>query len=137
MMQLWIDIGFKPQELNKCPKVLIDEVFESAEMRATMYRQCVEWGANLHSGDGMGFVMAVIWLCGNHYMSIGGTHTLAHAMAECGARGRRGPALQQPGRRDSELGRTRHRGAGSRTAALSRRANWSPPMRIRKPPSSI
>ena len=81
MMQLWLDIGFKPQELNKCPKVLIDEVFESPEMRATMYRQCVEWGANLHSGDGMGFVMAVIWLCGNHYMSIGGTHTLAHAMA--------------------------------------------------------
>ena len=81
MMQLWLDIGFKPQELNKSPKVLIDEVFESAEMRATMYRQCVEWGANLHSGDGMGFVMAVIWLCGNHYLSIGGTHTLAHAMA--------------------------------------------------------
>jgi phytoene dehydrogenase-like protein len=25
--------------------------------------------------------MAVIWLCGNHYMSVGGTHTLAHAMA--------------------------------------------------------
>ncbi len=81
MMQLWLDMGFKPQELNKSPKVLIDEVFESAEMRATMYRQCVEWGANLHSGDGMGFVMAVIWLCGNHYLSVGGTHTLAHAMA--------------------------------------------------------
>ncbi len=81
LLQLWIDIGFKPQEMNKCPKVLIDEVFESSEMRATMYRQCVEWGANLHSGDGFGFVMCVIWLCANHYMSIGGTHTLAHAMA--------------------------------------------------------
>jgi phytoene dehydrogenase-like protein len=81
MLQLWIDLGFKPNELNKSPKVLIDEVFESSEMRATLYRQCVEWGANLHSGDGFGFVMAVIWLCGNHYMSVGGTHTLAHSMA--------------------------------------------------------
>ena len=81
LLQLWVDLGFKPNEMNKSPKVLIDEVFESSEMRATLYRQCVEWGANLHSGDGFGFVMAVIWLCGNHYMSVGGTHTLAHAMA--------------------------------------------------------
>lgn len=81
LLQLWLDIGFQPQELNKCPKVLIDEVFESDELRATLYRQCVEWGANLHAGDGIGFIMSVIWLCANHYMSIGGTHTLAHAMA--------------------------------------------------------
>jgi phytoene dehydrogenase-like protein len=81
LLQLWIDLGFKPQELNKSPQVLIDEVFESSELRATLYRQCVEWGANLHTGDGFGFVMAVIWLCGNHYLSVGGTHTLAHAIA--------------------------------------------------------
>lgn len=81
LLQLWIDLGFKPQELGKSPQVLIDEVFESSEMRATLYRQCVEWGANLHAGDGFGFVMSVIWLCGNHYLSVGGTHTLAHAIA--------------------------------------------------------
>ena len=81
LLQLWLDLGFKPQELGKSPQVLIDEVFESSEMRATLYRQCVEWGANLHAGDGFGFVMSVIWLCGNHYLSVGGTHTLAHAMA--------------------------------------------------------
>ncbi len=81
LLQLWVDLGFKPNEMNKCPKVLIDQLFESSEMRATLYRQCVEWGANLHAGDGFGFVMCVIWLCANHYMSIGGTHTLAHAMA--------------------------------------------------------
>jgi phytoene dehydrogenase-like protein len=81
LLQLWVELGFNPQELNKSPKVLIDEVFESNELRATLYRQCVEWGANLHAGDGFGFVMSVIWLCGNHYMSVGGTHTLAHAMA--------------------------------------------------------
>lgn len=81
LLQLWIDLGLKPQDLNKCPKVLIDELFESSELRATLYRQCVEWGANLHAGDGFGFIMCVIWLCANHYLSVGGTHTLAHAMA--------------------------------------------------------
>ncbi|HYB90412.1 MAG TPA: NAD(P)/FAD-dependent oxidoreductase [Candidatus Binataceae bacterium] len=81
MLQLWVDIGFGPQHMNKSPKVLIDEVFESPELRATLYRQCVEWGANLHAGDGFGFVMCVIWLCANHYLSVGGTHTLAHSMA--------------------------------------------------------
>jgi phytoene dehydrogenase-like protein len=81
LLQLWVDLGFKPQELGKCPKVLIDQRFESSELRATLYRQCVEWGANLHAGDGFGFVMSVIWLCANHHMSVGGTHTLAHAMA--------------------------------------------------------
>jgi phytoene dehydrogenase-like protein len=81
LIQLWLNLGFKPQELSKSPKVLIDQIFESSEMRATLYRQCVEWGANLHAGDGFGFVMSVIWLCGIHYLSVGGTHTLAHAMA--------------------------------------------------------
>ncbi len=81
LLQLWVNIGFKPQELAKSPKVLIDQVFESSELRATLYRQCVEWGANLHAGDGFGFILSVIWLCGIHYLSVGGTHTLAHAMA--------------------------------------------------------
>ena len=81
MIQLWLNLGLKPQELVKSPKVLIDQLFESSELRATLYRQCIEWGANVHSGNGMGFVMSVIWLCGIHYLSVGGTHTLAHAMA--------------------------------------------------------
>ena len=78
---LWTDLGLKPQEMNKTPKVLIDQLFESTELRATLYRQCIEWGANLHSGNGFGFVLSVIWLCGIHYLSVGGTHILAHAMA--------------------------------------------------------
>jgi phytoene dehydrogenase-like protein len=81
MIQLWLNLGLKPQEITKSPKVLIDQLFESSELRATLYRQCIEWGANLFSGDGFGFVMSVIWLCGIHYLSVGGTHTLAHAMA--------------------------------------------------------
>ncbi|MBI1884718.1 MAG: NAD(P)/FAD-dependent oxidoreductase [Chloroflexi bacterium] len=81
LFELWLALGFKPGDMQKSPKVLIDETFESPELRAVLYRQCVEWGSNLHSGNGFGFVVSVIWLCGIHYLSVGGTHTLAHAMA--------------------------------------------------------
>jgi len=86
VFQLWTELGFKPEELQKSPKVLIDQLFESTELRATLYRQCVEWGANLHAGNGFGFIVSVIWLCGTHYLSVGGTHTLAHAMASAALR---------------------------------------------------
>src|SRR3990172_4569512 len=81
LFELWMELGFKPGEFQKSPKVLIDDLFESTELRAALYRQCIEWGSNLHSGNGFGFVVSVIWLCGIHYMSVGGTHTLGHAMA--------------------------------------------------------
>ncbi len=81
LLQLCSDLGFGTEWLQRSPKVIFDQLFESTELRATLYRQCVEWGANLHSGDGFGFIISVIWLCGNHYLSVGGTHTLAHAMA--------------------------------------------------------
>ncbi len=81
LWELWMNLGFKPGELQKSPKVLIDELFESTELRGTLYRQCIEWGSNVHSSNGLGFVFSVIWLCGIHYMSVGGTHTLGHAMA--------------------------------------------------------
>jgi phytoene dehydrogenase-like protein len=81
LFELWMSLGFKPGELQKSPKVLIDDLFESTELRGTLYRQCIEWGSNLHSGNGIGFIISVIWLCGIHYLSVGGTHTLGHAMA--------------------------------------------------------
>ena len=81
IFELWMNLGFKPNELQKTPKVLIDDLFESTEMRGAMYRQCIEWGSNVHTGNGAGFIISVIWLCGIHYMSVGGTHTLGHAMA--------------------------------------------------------
>jgi phytoene dehydrogenase-like protein len=80
IFELWTNLGFGPNELRKTPKVLIDDLFESTELRGTLYRQCVEWGGNLHTATGMDFMMCVLWLCGIHYMSVGGTHTLAHAM---------------------------------------------------------
>jgi phytoene dehydrogenase-like protein len=81
LFELWMGLGFKPGEFQKSPKVLIDELFESTELRAVLYRQCIEWGSNLHMGNGLGFVVSVIWFCGIHHMSVGGTHTLGHAMA--------------------------------------------------------
>jgi phytoene dehydrogenase-like protein len=82
LLGLWTSLGFGVNELQKSPKVLIDELFESTELRATLYRQCAEWGANLYnSGGGINFILSVIWLCGIHYLSVGGTHTLGHAMA--------------------------------------------------------
>ncbi|MCH8901500.1 MAG: NAD(P)/FAD-dependent oxidoreductase [Chloroflexi bacterium] len=80
-MALWTDLGLKPNDIGKAPKVLIDRLFESTEMRTLLYRQCIEWGANVHAGNGYGFLISVLWLSAIHKMSVGGTHTLAHAMA--------------------------------------------------------
>ncbi len=79
-MSLWADLGLKLNDLGKAPKVLIDRFFESTEMRALLYRQCIEWGSNVHSGNGYGFLLSVLWLSAIHRMSVGGTHTLAHAI---------------------------------------------------------
>src|SRR3990172_3227239 len=75
------ELGVRITDLGKSPKVLIDTYFESPELRTLLYRQCVEWGSNLHAGNGAGFLLSVLWLSAIHYMSVGGTHTLAHAMA--------------------------------------------------------
>ncbi len=74
-------LGLKLTDMGRSPKVLIDTYFESPELRTLLYRQCVEWGSNLHAGGGAGFLLSVLWLSAMHYMSVGGTHTLAHAMA--------------------------------------------------------
>ncbi|UCE87661.1 MAG: NAD(P)/FAD-dependent oxidoreductase, partial [Deltaproteobacteria bacterium] len=79
--KLWSDLGFKPEDMQRSPKQLIDQLFESTELRAVLYRQCLEWGADPHTGSGIGFVICVIWFCGIHYMVVGGTHMLGHAMA--------------------------------------------------------
>jgi phytoene dehydrogenase-like protein len=81
LLGLWSELGFDTTDLQRTPKELIDRLFESTEMRAILYRQCLEWGADPHSGTGMSFVICVIWFCGIHYMVVGGTHMLGHAMA--------------------------------------------------------
>jgi len=81
LLGLWADLGLQATDIGKAPKILIDRLFESPELRTLLYRQCVEWGSNLHSGAGAGFLISVLWLSAIHKMSVGGTHTLAHAMA--------------------------------------------------------
>jgi phytoene dehydrogenase-like protein len=81
ILALWSEIGFSFQDIQRTAKDLIDEVFESTELRAVLYRQCLEWGADPHTGTGLAFLICVFWLCGIHYMVVGGTHMLGHAMA--------------------------------------------------------
>jgi phytoene dehydrogenase-like protein len=81
LLQLWLDLGFQLEEIQKTVKELIDQRFESTELRATLYRQSLEWGVDPHQGNGVAFVLCTIWLCGMHYMAVGGTHMLGHAMA--------------------------------------------------------
>lgn len=86
LLKLWIDLGFELPEMQKTVKELIDENFETTELRATLYRQALEWGVDPHQGSGVSFVICVFWLCGMHYMSVGGTHMLGHAMASAALR---------------------------------------------------
>ncbi len=81
LLKLWIDLGFELADMQKTVKELIDERFETTEMRAVLYRQALEWGVDPHKGNGVSFVICVFWLCGMHYMAVGGSHMLGHAMA--------------------------------------------------------
>jgi phytoene dehydrogenase-like protein len=81
LLKLWTDLGFSLEDMRKTVKELIDECFETDELRATLYRQALEWGVDPHQGNGVGFVLCTVWLCGMHYMAVGGTHMLGHAMA--------------------------------------------------------
>ena len=83
---VWRALGLPVADLAKSPKAIIDRLFESPEMRTLLYRQAVEWGANLHAGNGADFLVCVLWLSAIHKMSVGGTHTLAHAMANAAMR---------------------------------------------------
>jgi len=86
LLKLWTDLGFELGELQKTVKELIDGLFETTEMRAVLYRQALEWGVDPHKGNGVSFVLCVFWLCGIHYLAVGGTHMLGHAMASAALR---------------------------------------------------
>ncbi len=77
------DLGITADYLIKTPKTVIDEMFETPELRALLYRACVEWGYPIDSfGTGGMFLTFVIWTLGNWKMALGGTHTLAKAMTQ-------------------------------------------------------
>ena len=80
---MFAHLGLDPANALKSPKVIIDELFETPELRMLLYRECVEWGTpvNMELG-GTTFVMSVLWLSAIWKLMIGGTHTLAHAMTQ-------------------------------------------------------
>ncbi len=90
MLELvWGDLGVSAHFATKTVKVVIDELFETSEMRALLYRTSVEWGYPIDtSGMGMGFLTFIMWTMGNWKLAMGGTHSLAKAMTQaCYAEG--------------------------------------------------
>jgi len=81
LLKLWLELGFTFEDMQKTVKEIIDQTFESTELRGTLYRQTLEWGVDPHKAGGLSFIICTIWWCGMHYMSVGGTHMLGHAMA--------------------------------------------------------
>ena len=77
------DLGIPNNYVTKTPKIVIDELFETPELRALLYRACVEWGYPIDQyGTGGMFMTFVLWTMGNWKMALGGTHTLAKAMTQ-------------------------------------------------------
>jgi phytoene dehydrogenase-like protein len=88
LLKLWLDLGFGLEDIQKTVKEIIDQTFESSELRGTLYRQSLEWGLDPYRATGIAFIVSTIWWCGRHYMVVGGTHMLGHAMASaCFANG--------------------------------------------------
>ncbi len=77
------DLGISANFMQKSPRVVIDELFETPELRALLYRVSVEWGAPVdESGLGAMFLSFVMWTIGNWKLCLGGTHSLAKAMTQ-------------------------------------------------------
>ncbi len=80
---VFADLGIPPHFATKTPKALIDELFETSELRALMYRISVEWGFPIDtSGTAASFLTFIMWTSGNWKLALGGTHTLAKAMTQ-------------------------------------------------------
>ncbi|MCZ7630963.1 MAG: NAD(P)/FAD-dependent oxidoreductase [Microthrixaceae bacterium] len=77
------DLGVGSHYVYKSPKMVIDELFETPELRALMYRVSVEWGLPLDTdGTGTDFLTFLMWTTANWKLVYGGTHSLAKAMTQ-------------------------------------------------------
>ncbi len=77
------DLGVGSHFAWKSPKQVVDELFETPELRALLYRVSVEFGFPLdQTGTGAGFLSFVMWTTGNWKLTLGGTHSLAKAMTQ-------------------------------------------------------
>jgi len=83
------DWGITAKDCSKTPKVIIDELFESPEMRTLLYRVSVEFGVGIDTGGMAGMMLTALpWMIGCWRIAKGGTHTLAKAMSQaCYAHG--------------------------------------------------
>ena len=83
------DMGITGSDAFKTPKVMIDELFESPEMRTLIYRVSVEFGVGIDTGGFGGAILTALpWMIGCWRITKGGTHTLAKAMTQaCYAHG--------------------------------------------------
>ena len=80
---MFADLGVSANFAYKSPRAVIDELFETPELRALLYRASVEWGAPVDEAClGAMFVTFIMWTMGNWKLALGGTHTLAKAMTQ-------------------------------------------------------
>jgi len=80
---LFSDLGLTAYHGTKTCKIIIDELFESDELRGLLYRACVEWGFPIDDwGTAGGFLTFIMWTMSNWKLVIGGTHSLAKAMTQ-------------------------------------------------------
>jgi phytoene dehydrogenase-like protein len=86
--QMVVDTAFGDMNMGsavftKSPKVIIDELFETDELRGLLYRATVEWGFPVdQTGTAVSFLTFIMWTMGNWKLALGGTHTLAKAMTQ-------------------------------------------------------
>jgi phytoene dehydrogenase-like protein len=77
------DLGVDAHFVLKTAKHVIDELFETPELRALLYRTTVEWGFPIDcAGTAAGFLTFIMWTLGNWKLALGGTHSLAKAMTQ-------------------------------------------------------
>ena len=77
------DLGLTKDFAAKTPQVVIEELFESAEMQTMLYQDAVEFGLPLDvAGTGFGFITFIVWTTGNWHLPMGGTHSVAKAMTQ-------------------------------------------------------
>lgn len=80
-------MGLDPLYARGSARSLIDNLFESPELRTLLYRMSVEWGTPLEIMNmGVGALISLLFENVNWRLMIGGTHTLAHAMVMAGVR---------------------------------------------------
>ena len=86
-MQMMEAFGVPKHYVFSSPMDVIDYLFESTEMRSMFYKACEDYGTPFRShGLGFGTLISCFFILNNNRLAVGGTHTLAHAMAMAATR---------------------------------------------------